>query len=172
MHEAIKSYDELCREVLTMAIFRKAENHKQTQAPAAMDLNVVMDKVRASINGNYEPATAKANIQDFEGEKRKDTSELDQAVVDIMAMVRGQGKGREMREFYICVKTGFLAKDCWSKANGKGKDHGGKRGYAGKGDFRRVTAKEGKMEKARTKRRLLDMLRKSSRIRFADEKGC
>ncbi len=31
----------------------KAENNKNTQAHAAMGLNAVMEKIRASINGSY-----------------------------------------------------------------------------------------------------------------------
>jgi len=44
---AITTYEELRTEVLTMAMFNKTENNKQTQAPAAMDLNAVMAKIRA-----------------------------------------------------------------------------------------------------------------------------
>ena len=49
MHEAMKSYDDLRSEVLTTAMFHKVENNKNSQAPAAMDLNLVMEKIRASV---------------------------------------------------------------------------------------------------------------------------
>ena len=68
MHEAIKSYDDLRSEVLTMAMFHKVEN-KNSQAPAAMDLNSVMEKIRASITGNVE-AARKDEIINFGGEKK------------------------------------------------------------------------------------------------------
>ena len=93
-HEAIKTYDELRTEVLTMAMFNKTENNKQTQAPAAMDLNAMMNKIRESINGSYHselnqsykaPETIYgAPLNNLGGEKSKDANGLDEMIGEIM----------------------------------------------------------------------------------------
>jgi len=54
-----------------MAMFHKAENNKNTQAPASMNLNADMEKIRASINGGYESIIMKEKVTNFGGEKRK-----------------------------------------------------------------------------------------------------
>jgi len=75
--------------------------------------------------GSTNKRRRKANVTGFGGENRKDTSGLDQAVEDIMAMVNGKGKGRETISCSICWTTGHLAKYVWSKGKGKGKgDYG------------------------------------------------
>ena len=49
-HEALKSYEELRSDVLTMSMFNKVENNKQAaQGPVPMDLNAVMEKVKQSL---------------------------------------------------------------------------------------------------------------------------
>jgi len=133
-HKAIQSYDELRNEVLTMAMFNKTESNKVTQAPAAMDLNASMEKIRESIKseGNYNSCFNntghESKVNDLGGEKIKETTGTDAMVSELMAMVKGKGKGRETRECFICAKTGHLAKDCWNNPKGKGK--GGK-GFTG-----------------------------------------
>lgn len=61
--------------------------------------------MRASITGESDRSQGEVSITDFGGEKRKDISDIDQAVEDVMAMVRGKGKGRGTRECYNCKKT-------------------------------------------------------------------
>ena len=109
MHETMKSYDDLRNEVLTMAMFHKVENNKNRQAPAPMDFNLVMEKIRASITGSVE-AARKDDYINFVGEKKDDSKSLDDAIEEIMAMVKGKVNGREKKDCYICGKTGHLAK--------------------------------------------------------------
>jgi len=140
-NEAIKTYDELRTEVLTMALFNKTENNKQTQAPAAMDLNAMMNKIRESINNSYQPELNQnykapetnygAQLNNLGGERSKDVTVIDEMIGEIMAMVKGKGKGRETRSCFICGKSGHLAKDCYYNPKGKGKG----KGDLGKGDY-------------------------------------
>ena len=155
-HESIKTYEVLRNEVLTMAMFSKTEAHKVTQAPVPMDLNAVIEKIRHVVNENHgiESENAK-NMANFGGVvKTSDAepiNELDQAVTDIMAMIKGKGKG-ETRQCYNCGKTGHLSKDCWQgKGKGKGKglqsygnNKGDGKGFSAKGSYKGSYKGDGK----------------------------
>ena len=110
MHEAIRNYEDLRNEVLTMTMFHEAENNMSTQAPAAMASNAVMKKIRASLKWGYEPTIMKDNVTNLAGAKRKGMNESDQSLEDSMAMVKGKGKGLETRECFPLGKEGKYPK--------------------------------------------------------------
>ena len=141
-NEAIKGYEKLREEVLTMALFSQTECNKlKPQGPTPMDLSAVMAKIKEELNTethaheqNGIPCqhghTPGVNVN-FGGSAEK-TNEVDKMVQDLLALVKGKGKGKETRVCYNCGKPGHLAKDCWNKPGVKG---GGK-GDFGKGDVK------------------------------------
>ena len=151
-NEAIKEYEELREEVLTMALFSQTECNKlKPQGPTPMDLSAVMAKIKEELNtephGHEQTGSAcqhghtpGVNVN-FGGSAEK-MNEVDKMVQDLLALVKGQGKGRETRACHNCGKAGHLAKDCWNKPGVKGFKGGGK-GNFGKGDFGKGEGKGG-----------------------------
>ncbi len=48
-HEALREYEELRSEALTMALFSKTESNKSAQAPVPMDISAVLDKIEENL---------------------------------------------------------------------------------------------------------------------------
>ena len=102
-HEAIKPYEILRNEVLTMAMHCKNEANAKTQKPVPMDLNAMWSKFMAQINlgGN------KNDTKIEEAPSCSPCNDGDKMLQDLMAMVKGKGKGSDV-ECYNCGKKGHI----------------------------------------------------------------
>ena len=106
-NEALKTYDLLREEVLTMALFSQSECNKvKPQEHAPMDLSAVMNKMREELGLNNQghehgeghcqhTKVPEINV-DFGGSDGK-VSELNKMAQELMALVKGKGKGKETR---------------------------------------------------------------------------
>jgi hypothetical protein len=130
-HEALKDYEELKGEVLQMALFSKAEVSKAAKGPGPMDLNAVLTKLKENLS--LEPIKPETHV-DLGGMPTK-CNEVDQAVAELMALVKGKGKGREC---FNCGKVGHLAANCWAPP----KKGNYQKGF-GKGEYGKAQPKGG-----------------------------
>ena len=99
-------------EVLTMALFSRTECNKiKRQEPMPMDLSAVMNKIREEFGINQQEQdygeghcqhteVPEINV-DFGGSDGK-MSEVNKMAQELMALVKGKGKGKETRMCYNC----------------------------------------------------------------------
>ena len=136
-HEAIKEYEDLRNDVLTIAMYTKTEENTNAHKATPMDLSAVVKRLNDELLGQKNMDRTSDNAFSFgcstgpETEKASET-DADKAVASIMALIKGKGKGKSNIECYNCGKTGHMAKDCWAPRQG----YGSKGDKSGKGNPR------------------------------------